>query len=339
MSRDVNGPDVPRGYVSPCVLAGAAPGTPVLLGLSGGADSSSLLDIAARTGENLVLCQVNHCIRGDEADRDELFCRSLAQRYGLRIEVFREDVPAEAARTGEGLEEAARRIRYSVFEKLMKELDIPVLATAHNADDNAETVLFNIVRGASARGACGIPAVRRAGECGTVVRPLLRVSRKAILEYCDTRGLEYVTDSTNADDTYSRNRIRLNVMPELRRINPDAVDAISRYSESVSGDCAWLDSEAASFTDTHGGALPYGELLKLPPPVARRVITAAARRAGARPEYRHVEALWTAVLGGLRVSVTLPGSVKGTADPRDGISFRFDPREKKIRPSGNRDEE
>ena len=332
MSGAVSSSGIPKGYVSPCVLAGVPAGTPVLLGLSGGADSSSLLDIAASAGENLVLCHVNHCIRGGEAERDEAFCRGLAERYGLRITVFREDVPAAAARTGESLEEAARRIRYECFFRLMRETDIPVLATAHNADDNAETVIFNIVRGTSAKGACGIPAVRKTADGKTVVRPLLRVGREQILAYCSGRGLRYVTDSTNSDDTYSRNRIRLRVMPELKKINPDAVGAFARYSESALEDCMLLDSEAAGFLESHPYGIMSSELGRLPAPVAKRVIATAARNAGARPEKAHVEMLWAAVSAGLPCAVTLPGSVNAKTDPLGEISFEFDPRKKKVRP-------
>ncbi len=329
------GPDagaVPAGYVSPAALAGEPAGTEVLLALSGGPDSASLLDMAASGGEKLLLCHVNHGIRGAEADRDEEFCRGLAAKDGLPIEIFRADVPAEAVRTGEGLEEAARRVRYDCFGRLMAERGIGILATAHNADDNAETVLLRLVRGASAGGACGIPAVRELPGGGKVVRPLLGVTRERIMAYCSARGLGYVIDSTNSDIRYTRNRIRARVMPELKEINPDVAAAVARFAESVRADSRWLDSEAGAFFGEHGDALDADMLRDLPPPVAARVLTLAARAAGAAPEKRHIDVLAAAVAGGVPAAVTLPGSVRAAVCSDGSVTFRRDPRTKKKRP-------
>ena len=326
----MTGRHIPCGYRSPASLAGLPAGEAVLLGLSGGADSASLLDMLVSSGENVILCHVNHGIRGEEAMRDQHFCGLLAEKYGLEIIVRHIDVPAEAGTTGEGLEEAARRLRYGIFSEIMKERGIKLLATAHNANDNAETVLFNISRGCGTKGACGIPAVRRFGD-GFIVRPLLRVGRREIEKYCSENLLEYVTDSTNLDANYSRNRIRLNVIPELERINPDFISAVTRFTDSVSDDTEWTEREAEAFLSAHDGGFGREDLSLLPRPVTVRIISKAAASCGAKPEKKHIDALMSALADGSTAAVTMPGSVIGSIGRNGRITFVFDKREKKKR--------
>ena len=322
---------LPENYVSPAVLAGTDRSEGVLLGLSGGADSASLLDMLVKDGIAVTVCHINHCIRGEESDRDEKFCRALAASHGLEITVFRRNVPEIAAASGEGLEEAARRIRYECFSSLMDEKNIKILCTAHNANDNAETVLFNIIRGASARGGCGIPAVRGMGDGKIVVRPILRISKPEILDYCRKNGLEFVTDSTNSDDTYSRNRLRLRALPELCMINPDAVDAITRFSDALTLDCGYLDGEAGKFVAEQGAEITAGSLRGLPGPVLVRVLALCAKRAGARPEKVHIDALAGAIAAGEKISVTMPGGIIASFCLKNGLTFAKDERIKKKR--------
>ena len=318
---------LPPGFVRPEEFAariGVAPG-PVLLGLSGGADSVSLLEMLRMCGTDVTCVHVNHLIRGEEADRDERFCRELGERTGVRVICVKADVPASAAAGGEGLEEAARRIRYGVFDRIMSEEGIAFLATAHNADDNAETALFNIIRGSGARGACGIPEYRRCAN-GYVIRPLLRVPKDEILSFCAARGLEYVTDSTNYDVAYSRNRIRSKVIPELKTINASAIGAFSRFTSSLTRDCDYLDSLAEEYIASHDPA-DSRSLAGAGAAVASRAIAILARRAGARPEKRHVDAILAAAAADADISLTLPGSV--IASLRKGkLVFRFDERKK-----------
>ena len=171
----------------PWRLAGCAPGTPVLTGLSGGADSVALTHLlarcAARDGFPLTALHVHHGIRGAEADRDAAFCAAFAKALGVELITVRVDVPALAEASGDGLETAARDARYRVFEAVMRERGIPLLATAHHADDNAETVLFRLCRGTGLRGLCGIPACRQLGD-GWVTRPLLPFTKEELLSYC-----------------------------------------------------------------------------------------------------------------------------------------------------------
>ena len=148
----------------PWELAKTDPKTPVLLGLSGGADSRYLLHVLAqgakRDGFPVYLAHVHHGIRGETADRDCAFCRELAKAYGFPIEVLYADVPAQAKEHGRGLEEEARRVRYDFFSRLMKQKGIPLLVTAHQADDLLETMLFRFARGTGGGGLCGMTAVR-----------------------------------------------------------------------------------------------------------------------------------------------------------------------------------
>ncbi len=208
-------------YVSPHTLAELPKNASVLLALSGGADSRALLHVLAKDskeqGFELLLAHVNHGIRGEEAMRDQRFCESLAKDYGLEICVLQADVPALAAVSGKGLEEEARAVRYSYFEQLMKERKIPILVTAHHADDALETVLFHLARGSGRRGLCGI-APARPFASGVLVRPLLQIPRRDVLEYCKQNELEFVTDSTNEDTAYARNLIRARITPVLEEL-------------------------------------------------------------------------------------------------------------------------
>ena len=206
-------------------------GDSVIVALSGGADSVALLDslnsIKEKYNISLYAVHVNHRLRGEESMRDENFCKSLCEKYGIKLFVRHENV-AELAKKNKISEElCGRNVRYTVFEELSKELSAKV-ATAHTASDNAETLLFNITRGASLGGVCAIPPVR-----GYIIRPLIECTRAEIEQYCSEKNLEYVTDSTNLSDDYTRNKIRHNVIPALRDINPAFENSALRLSESA----------------------------------------------------------------------------------------------------------
>lgn len=240
----------PRGFAAPHTLSGMSPATPILVALSGGADSVTLLDAtvkySASAGGRVCAAHVNHMIRGAEAERDEKFCREIAERYGIELFVLRRDVPAFAKQTSQSLESAAREVRYSFFAEIMRKEHIPLLAVAHNSDDNLETVLHHLARGSGLSGLCGIPQVR---ECdgGTLIRPLLGVSRACILEYCEKNGLAFVTDSTNYDTDYARNRIRHNVIPELRALNPSIEAGTFGMTALLREDRAYLEKAGEKF--------------------------------------------------------------------------------------------
>lgn len=190
-------------------------GERVTVALSGGADSVCLLyvlkEIAEKYSIKIDAIHINHCIRGEEADRDEEFCRKLCEKLDVPFVAKRIDVPAYAAEKKLSVEEAARKVRYSAFAEHSRN---GLIATAHTASDNAETVLFNFARGTGLKGMCGIPPVRE-----NIIRPLIDVTRQDIEEYLEKKCQEYVIDSTNLTTDYTRNRIRHNVMPEILKIN------------------------------------------------------------------------------------------------------------------------
>lgn len=197
----------------------------VVVGLSGGADSvcllHSLLSLREKYNLTVVAAHINHGIRGDEAKRDEDFCIALCKKLKTDIRVFHADIPELSKQRKLGEEECGRVVRYEFFKSVAGEKG--KIATAHNLNDNAETVLLNITRGTGNRGMCGIPAVR-----DNIIRPLLETSRQEIEQYCMENGLDYVTDSTNLSCDYSRNKIRNGVMPVLREINPSVINAFAR---------------------------------------------------------------------------------------------------------------
>ncbi|MBO5701416.1 MAG: tRNA lysidine(34) synthetase TilS [Clostridia bacterium] len=293
-----------------------------LLGLSGGADSVCLFHLLKDGGYRFSAAHINHGIRGDEADRDEEFCRNLCRENGVDFHLLRRDVPALAKEQGKSLEEAARDVRYSFFEEIMREKSIPVLLTAHNADDNAEALILSLVRGCSPSGACGIAPIR-ALAYGVAERPLLGCKKKDIVAFCHENSFDFVTDSTNADVSYPRNRIRQNILPELEAINPEFLSAFARFTESERLDSSFLDREAERFTET----LLLSDISSIPYPITSRALAIAAHRAGASPEAVHIEKMIEMAKKGTG-SLSLPGSVR--AECRGGrIVFLSDTREKK----------
>ncbi len=210
-------------------------GDNIIAALSGGADSVCLLlamkEIAPLYGASLCAVHVNHSMRGEESDRDEEFCRSLCQRIKIPFTARRVDVFDYVRKTGKSSEEAARELRYGVLFEEAEKLSSPKIACAHNLCDSSETVLFNITRGTGIKGICGIPFRR-----DIIIRPLLDVTRSEIEEFLRERGQDFVTDSSNLTDDYTRNRIRHRVIPELVGINEGFYRAVSRLSRSAAED-------------------------------------------------------------------------------------------------------
>ncbi|MBO4324013.1 MAG: tRNA lysidine(34) synthetase TilS [Lachnospiraceae bacterium] len=222
----------------------------IVAGFSGGADSVCLLlvlsELSAQYGFPLHAVHVNHGIRGAQADTDEAFAEAFCKRIGVECHIFREDVPEEAQRTGAGLEEAGRTVRYRRFYETAVKTGAKAIAVAHHMDDNAETVLFRLARGTGIRGLAGIPAVSRpfADEHIALIRPLLPFRRERILAELERRGETYRTDETNADDSYARNRIRNQVMPVLTDINAGVVEHIAAMAAQASALADLLTAEA-----------------------------------------------------------------------------------------------
>ncbi len=202
-------------------------GTTVIIALSGGADSMALLSVLSTISSeyqlNIIAAHVNHCLRDDESDRDELYVKEYCARSGIELRTLKVNVKNIASSTGESIEECGRRIRYEFFNSINQRAKI---ATAHTLSDSIETIIFNLARGSALKGLCGIPAVR-----DKIIRPLIKCSRKEIEEYCRMNNISYMLDSTNSDDKYTRNHIRLNIIPQLNRINQSYDEAISRCSQ------------------------------------------------------------------------------------------------------------
>ena len=269
------------------IFGGNVPcGKKILVGLSGGADSValtlSLLSLSRDMGFSLSCCHINHMIRGDEADRDEAFSRNLCERLGIPFYSEKFDVPAISRKEKKGLEQTARDVRYAYFDSLCTEGIADYIATAHTASDNAETVIFNITRGSGLSGICGIPKKR-----GNIIRPLINITREEIEEFLSEMNQDYVTDSTNLIDDCSRNVIRLNVIPELRKINPSTVSGISKLSELCVRDNEYLEKEAERHR-TDDIAL----LSQLPTAILSRIIGAMYReKTGYLPSMVHTDML------------------------------------------------
>lgn len=248
-------------------------GSRVLCAVSGGADSMCLLHmLSQREDISLTAAHFNHQLRGEESDRDEAFVRDVCARWNIPLTVGRGDVKAFSEREGLSLEEGGRILRYAFLEGAAQTEGCGLIATAHNADDNLETMLLNLTRGTGLSGLAGIPPQR-----GNIVRPLLTTTRREIEEYLRLYSLPHVEDSTNADEAYSRNKMRRQVLPLLEEFNPalrkNSIDAI-RYlradNDYLNGLAADLSKKAVVEDDTV--ALPAIFISGSPCPVAIRVV-------------------------------------------------------------------
>ncbi len=296
----------PAGFCAPHALAGVAENTALAVALSGGADSVALLHMLHNsTAHKLHAVHVHHGIRGEEADRDADFCAQLCATLGVPFTLLRVDVPALVEKTGESLETAARTARYTAIDAFLHESNISLLATAHHADDQLETMLQHLLRGAGLRGLCGIPACRTLGT-STVVRPLLRVSKEDILAYCKQASLPFVTDSTNNEPCCARNRLRLDVIPVLRELWPNAAHCAARCAATLAEDEAYLGSLASDFIKQEGRTPSCTALSALPTPIFARVMQSLLP---APPEATHIEALRALVREAKpHAALSLPGT-------------------------------
>ncbi|NLV87056.1 MAG: tRNA lysidine(34) synthetase TilS, partial [Clostridiales bacterium] len=228
---------------------------------------------------------LNHQLRGKASDRDESFVREYCEKRGLVCHVGRGDVSAFAEENCLGTEEAARILRYEFLEKTADEIGADRIATAHTADDNAETMLFNLTRGSGLRGLCGIPPVR-----GRIVRPILTVSSEEVLKYLEEKGIPHVEDETNTDEAFSRNKIRRRVVPELRQLNPSFDKVCLRTAELLRQDEEFLRSLAEDFIEKNfkNGEVSAVFLAELPKPVSSRVLSLITK---GEISSRHIEAV------------------------------------------------
>ena len=217
----------------------------IVIGVSGGADSMALLDAIVRLEKfGIAAAHLNHCLRGDESDADEEFVMSESRKRNVEYISERVDIAAISARTGRNIEAAARDARYEFLTRSALRFEAPYVTTAHTRDDQVETVLLRLIRGASPSGLRGIHASRPLGRGITLSRPMLDVTRPEVLEHCDRFGIEFRTDSSNLSLKFTRNRVRHQLLPLLRELNPEFDQALVRTAGMIGEDSSVLDDQA-----------------------------------------------------------------------------------------------
>ena len=301
----------------------------ILVGLSGGADSVMLLLVLLKYREQndfkIKAVHVNHLIRGAEADRDERFSLELCKSLGVEFESFHIDVPKIAEEQKIGMEEAARNERYKVFAALVaSDSSISSIAVAHNATDNLETVIFNIMRGAGTLGASGISPVR-----DNVIRPLIYSPKRLIVSALEEAEIDFVTDSTNNLSDYSRNYIRNEILPHLSRISDSPEEMGTRFSKNLREDSDFILSLAERFISENekNGSFAKESFLSLEKPVFSRVLTIMCKKAALpAPEKIHIDSIFALCRGG-DFSFSLPGGVSFVS--REGRIYIGEPKTEK----------
>lgn len=255
--------------------------TLTLVALSGGLDSVCLCYLLCEAGYPVAAAHFNHRLRGEESDADERFVREFCKERNVPLFVGSGDVAAFAEEERIGTEEAARKLRYAFLERTARECDACCIATAHHANDNAETVLFNLARGTGSAGLAGIAA-----RCGMLVRPLLGVTRAELLSYAHENGLAWCEDATNEDENYTRNFIRAQLLPRMEEVNAAAVQHIGEAAGRLREDEEFLtelaEARLSSLFESDGAvSLAGGDLLDAPAALRRRMLRAMLRRLGA----------------------------------------------------------
>ena len=277
-------------------------GDTVTVALSGGADSVALLhalwSLRDKLSINVKAAHLNHGIRGAEADRDEAFVKWLCLKFDIPIVCETVDIPSLAKEKGQSLELCAREVRYEFLSRNAEGL----IATAHTASDNTETLLFNLTRGSGTKGLAGIPPKR-----DNYIRPLIFCSRYDVEKYCIDNSLPYVTDSTNLTDDYTRNKIRHKVVTTLKEINPSLEDAVVRATDILREDNEALEffTNEALFKAISDDGLLCESVNNLPTAVAKRVIIKYAQTVETelRLDYLHVNALCEICKNGGKISL------------------------------------
>ncbi|MCW5937724.1 MAG: tRNA lysidine(34) synthetase TilS [Fimbriimonadaceae bacterium] len=289
-------------------------GCRVLVGYSGGPDSTCLLHLLVRAGRDVVAAHLHHGQR-HEADEEAERCSAFAEGLGVPFMAGRADVPLMARSLGLSLEEAGRRARYAFFDQAMASTSSQRIATAHTADDQVETILLNLTRGTGLTGLRGIPLQR-----GPIVRPLLRFSRAETVAYCQEYGLWTHDDPANHDLAHSRARMRHRVVPELEQINPSLRTGFARLASLVEREDEFLNAMAAAAAERcerHlNGSLRFltlndevafdlAAVAQEPPVLRARLLRLVADALGRPPEFDWVEAALGSLMAHPKGSLTL----------------------------------
>ena len=289
----------------------------VLCAVSGGADSMCLLDwlsaLSGKYGYTVAAAHFNHGLRAGAADRDEEFVRAYCAQRGIAFYAGRGDTAAAAAKHGWSVEEAGRNLRYAFLEKTAAQIHAVRVATAHNRGDNAETVLMNLIRGTGLTGLAGIAPVR-----GIFIRPLLETSREEIERYLQEHHIPHVEDESNGELVYTRNRIRREILPALRELNPRVEEALSQTAGLLRQEDDYLRRVAertCAQVRCSGGcaALRRDVLADLPAALQGRVVRRMLELLGASKKdisARHIRAVLELVRrGGPTAQLSLPRGI------------------------------
>lgn len=282
-------------------------GDRVVVGVSGGADSVCLLHLIYKAKEELCLdivaAHLHHGIRGDEADRDMEFVKKLCEDLNISFVCKKLDIIKMAAQKGVSVEVMGREARYAFFNEQLPQK----IAVAHNKNDLAETILMRMIRGGGSGALGGIKEKR-----GNIIRPLLDTKRCDIEKYCEENKLIYITDSTNLEAIYTRNKIRLEIIPKLKEMNPSIVDTLANEARILSEDDDYIEKMAnESSLDKPG----------LHPSLAKRILIKKAKEAGAKEiSSVQLDALLDLLEGDSGRCVSLGGNVEARKD-YDKISF------------------
>jgi tRNA(Ile)-lysidine synthase len=309
-------------------------GRHLLVGVSGGPDSIALLSLLHRLRFpwrlTLTAVHCNYGLRGTESDGDQAFVEAVCRR--LDIPLYTRRLDAQGRACGASLQAAARDLRYRVMMDIARECGADRIVVGHTADDQAETVLLWMLRGAGLTGLSGMPACRN----GVIVRPLYETRRREILAYLHEEGLAFRRDSSNDTPIYLRNRIRQEIVPALQRVVPSAVEALCRIGDICREDDLFLDDQVAGLCDARINRLPDGGwsiarsfLRQLPRAAQRRVVRNLLRQCDVQhrsPGIREIERLLQIVVGKTVVSGIAISSASVTVE-KDFVRFsRLTPR-------------
>lgn len=294
-------------------------GDKVLIALSGGPDSVAMVHILYslqnKLGFSCYAAHVNHCLRGEEADKDEVYASELCQRLNIPFYSKRIDIKALAKERGISHEMAGREARYEFFNNLRVKLNLDKIALAHNANDQAETILMRIMRGTGLEGLGGIQAVREGG----IIRPILSITREEIEEYCSTNSLEPRVDKTNLQEIYTRNKIRLKLIPYMREnFNEEIISALWRLGEIVEADNEYIRGEVEKkykeLSREEGGRVFLSpETFKLHISLLRRLIKKACGSVKGNElniNKQHIDAIIELQRLGTGKAITLPEGIR-----------------------------
>lgn len=290
-------------------------GEVIAVALSGGKDSVCLLDILLAEREKLGITvkavNIDHGIRGETSARDSEFVKSLCVKLGVPLFFKKIDCVSFSAENGFSPEEGARILRYRVFDEAVKSGFCDKIATAHHASDRAETVLFNILRGASPLGASGISETSRGGK---IIRPMLTLSRREIDDYAVRRGLSYVVDETNLETEYTRNFLRLEVLPLIEKRFPEAEKSILRFADTLKADEEYLTETAMKSVTEKNGEISFP--CDLAYPIFLRASFYAMKKLGIQKDYEkiHGEAVYSLKNSENGKKITLPKNIFAVKD-------------------------